>query len=77
MPTRRAGRLVREDRQAAVDLHRVRGDQLGRDALRERLGDGRLARRGRAEDRENGVSHASRAAGAVELVLGQAGRSRR
>ena len=49
----RAGVLVRQDRQAAVDLHRVGGDELGRDPLRDRLGDGRLARRGRAEDRED------------------------
>jgi hypothetical protein len=33
-------RLMRENRQAAVDLHRVGGDDLSGNALRDRLGDG-------------------------------------
>ena len=39
MPTRCVGlrRLVREDRQAPVDLHRVRGDDLGRHRARRSL----------------------------------------
>jgi hypothetical protein len=49
--------LVRQDRDASVDLHRVGGDQTGRDPLGKCLGDRALARRGRAEDRDY-LSHA-------------------
>ena len=45
--------LVREDRDASVDLHRVCGDQPCWNPLGKRLGDGGLARRGRAEDRDD------------------------
>ncbi len=45
--------LVGEDRQPAVDLHRVRGHDLARQPVRDRLGDRRLPGGGRAEDREN------------------------
>ena len=48
--------LVRENRDSAVDLHRIGGDQPRRYAFRHRLGDGALARRGRAKDRDD-VSH--------------------
>ena len=51
-----------EDWQPAVHLHRVGGDELGRDAFRDRFGDGRLAGGRRAEDREHG--HARSRAGA-------------
>ncbi len=50
----RVGVLVREDREPAVDLHRVGRNELGRDSLGNRLGDGGLARRGRAENGEDG-----------------------
>ena len=46
-------RLVREDRQAAVDLQRVDGHHLGPEPRRRRLCDGALARGGRAEDRDH------------------------
>jgi hypothetical protein len=47
------GRLVRQDRQASVDLHRVGRHQLGRNPLCQSLRDGGLATRGRAEDADN------------------------
>ena len=50
---RRLGRLVREDRQAAVDLERVGGDDLGAELGREGLRDRGLAGRRRAEDRDD------------------------
>jgi len=49
----RARVLVRQDRQPAVDLHRVRGDELGGDPGRDRLRDGGLPRRGRSENAED------------------------
>ena len=54
---RRARRLVRQDRQPAIDLHGVRGDDLGAEPVGERLGDRGLARRRRPEDGD----HARRA----------------
>jgi hypothetical protein len=42
--------LSREDRQAAVGLHRVGRQHLAFEAIRHRFGDRRLARRRRAED---------------------------
>ena len=54
IPTSRVGLgLVGQDRQPAIDLHRVRGDELGGDPAGELLGDGALAGRGRPEDRED------------------------
>ena len=50
---RRTRRLVREDRQTAVDLHRIGGDDLGSELLGEPLGDCALARRGRSVQRNN------------------------
>ena len=46
----RSGGLVREDRQALVDLHRVGRDDLRRDGVCDRLGDGRLPARRGAKD---------------------------
>ena len=48
-----ARRLVGEDRQAAVDLERVGGDDLGAERVRDAPCDGRLAGRRRAEDRDH------------------------
>src|SRR5438045_6164309 len=57
-PRRELG-LVRQDREAAVDLHRVCGNKLHRNAPRDLLRDGALPRGRRAEDRDHG--HRSRA----------------
>jgi hypothetical protein len=46
-------RLVRQDREAAIDLHRVRGNELGGDPRRNGFGDGRLSARRRPEDRDH------------------------
>ena len=67
---RRVLGLVRQDRQAAVDLHRVRGDELRRDPARDLLRNGALARRGRPEDREDELSHAE-----APLAVPSSGRS--
>jgi hypothetical protein len=48
--------LVGQDRQPAIDLHRIRGYELGRDQAGDFLGDGALARGRRPEDRED-VNH--------------------
>ena len=45
--------LVRQNRQAPVHLHRVGGDERRRNAGGDGLRNGRLARGGRAEDRED------------------------
>jgi uncharacterized membrane protein YbhN (UPF0104 family) len=47
-------RLVREDRQPSIDLHRVRRDDLGLEPWEESLGDGALSRGGGPEDRDHG-----------------------
>ena len=44
------GSLVRQDRQIAIDLHRVGRHELRGDPFGHRFGDGRLAARGRPED---------------------------
>ena len=49
----RAIGLVREDRQALVDLHRVGRDDLGREGVCDRLCDGRLPAGGGAKDRND------------------------
>ena len=46
-------RLVRENRQAAVDLHRVRGDDVRPETRCDSLGDGALPGRSRPEDRDH------------------------
>ena len=51
--TRRPVRLRREDRQTAIRLHRIGGQDLTAEAIGDRLCDGRLARGGRAEDRDD------------------------
>ena len=66
--------LVREDRQAAVDLHRVGGDELGRDALGERGRDVALAARGRPEDRERPRTGTALRGDEGRLTAGERGR---
>ena len=56
---RRRLRLIRQDGQAAVDLHRIRRDELGGNPLRDRLGQRGLSRRGRPEDGYHPRRHAS------------------
>jgi len=51
--TCRAVRLRREDRQTAIRLHRIGGQDLAAEAIGDRLCDGRLARSRRAEDRDD------------------------
>ena len=51
------GGLVRQDRQAAIHLKRVGGDDLGADAIGESLRDLGLAGSRRAEDRDDLVAH--------------------
>ena len=50
---RRLTGLVGEDGQAAIDLERVCGDDLGAERIGDAPGDGRLARRRRSEDRDH------------------------
>jgi hypothetical protein len=51
-PRRPVG-LSREDRQAAVRLHRIGGDHLATEQIRHRFADSGLARPGRTEDRDD------------------------
>ena len=55
IPTRCVGSagLVGQDRQSAIDLERVGGDDLGAERIGDAPRDGRLARRRRAEDRDH------------------------
>ncbi len=51
--SRRVGRRRREDRQARVQRRRVGRDDLGVEPVEKRTGDGGLAARGRAVDRDD------------------------
>ena len=49
------GGLVGQDRQSAIDLERVGGDDVGAERIRDAPCDGRLAGGRRAEDRDHFV----------------------
>jgi hypothetical protein len=51
--TCRTVRLRREDRQTAIRLHRIGGQDLTAETIGDCLCDSRLARSGRAEDRDD------------------------
>ena len=53
---RRLRRLVGQDRQATVRLHRIRRYELGRKSGRQLLSDGGLARSGRPEQRQHQIA---------------------
>ena len=73
----RPGRLVGQDRQAAVHLHGVAGDDLGAEPVGDLLGHRGLPRRGRAEDGDHGDHRCGRQAGTAVATRAAQRRRRR